>query len=250
MRTECARYPAGRDVVHRGNNQRNPGPSLLDEARSQHEKHCAVVFSPVNFAAADAIVTDSTTHACVWCSSSDDIAELRGEPRCGRCRAAEQTIAAAREFVGFYGLRPLGASMTSDDDEEREHRVAARDAWAVLNRTRTQPPPRVRSGRRGVTRSASTTTNKDGSTTARKAKNVGAGSARPADVSRPDHEELMSRAQSLLAQLAEIEERLAVAQTDPGLSGKAKASDLTAKRDSVLRTLAALEKAKRALEPA
>ena len=34
------------------------------------------------------------------------------------------------------------------------------------------------------------------------------------------------------------------------IDGKAKVSDLTAKRDSVLRTLAALEKAKRALEPA
>ncbi|MFE0748074.1 hypothetical protein [Gordonia sp. NPDC058843] len=208
------------------------------------------MFSPVNLAATDAIVTDSTARACVWCSSSDDIAELRGEPRCGRCREAEQIIAAAREFVGFYGLRPLGASLTSDDDDEREHRVAARDAWAVLNRTRTQPPLRARSGQRGIARSASTTTRTGGHPTAPTAKNVGSGSARPADVSRPDREELMSRAQSLLVQLTEIEERLAVAQADPGLSGKAKVSDLTAKRDSVLRTLAALEKAKRALEPA
>ena len=60
----------------------------------------------------------------------------------------------------------------------------------------------------------------------------------------------MSRAEALLTQLAEIEERLAVAQQDSGLSGKAQVSDLTAKRDYVLRTLAALEKAKRALEPA
>ena len=29
MRTERARYPAGRDVVHRGDNQRDPGPSLI-----------------------------------------------------------------------------------------------------------------------------------------------------------------------------------------------------------------------------
>ncbi|AFR49172.1 hypothetical protein KTR9_2535 [Gordonia sp. KTR9] len=208
------------------------------------------MYSPVNLAAADAIVTDSTARACVWCSSSDDIAELRGEPRCGRCREAEQIIAAAREFVGFYGLRPLGASLTSDDDEEREHRVAAREAWAVLNRTRTQPPLRARSGQRGIARSASTTARTGGHTTAPKAKNAVSGNARPADVSRPDREELMSRAQSLLGQLTEIEERLAVAQADPGLSGKAKVSDLTAKRDSVLRTLAALEKAKRALEPA
>ncbi|MDH3060900.1 hypothetical protein QEN36_16210, partial [Gordonia alkanivorans] len=69
-------------------------------------------------------------------------------------------------------------------------------------------------------------------------------------VTRPDRAELMSRAENLLAQLAEIEERLSIAQKDSGLSGKAKVSDLTAKRDSVLRTLAALEKANRALEPA
>ncbi|MET4168426.1 hypothetical protein ABIC25_004503 [Gordonia sp. PvP123] len=238
------------NVVRRGNYQCKPDPEPWDEARFQCERHCAVVYSPVNLAAADALVTDPTARACVWCSSSDDIAELRGEPRCGRCREAEQTIAAAREFVGFYGLRPLGASLTSDDDEERDHRVAARDAWAVLNGTRTQPPRRARSGQRGVARPASTTTKASGNPTSSNAKNVGAGSARTAGVSRPDRAELMSRAQSLLGQLTEIEERLAVAQADSGLSGKAKVSDLTAKRDSVLRTLAALEKAKRALEPA
>ena len=85
---------------------------------------------------------------------------------------------------------------------------------------------------------------------ATKPQNVRSGVAGPANVSRPDRAELMSRAQSLLAQLTEIEERLQVAQKDGGLSGKAKVSDQTAKRDSVLRTLAALEKAKRALEPA
>ncbi|WP_238419618.1 hypothetical protein [Gordonia sp. 'Campus'] len=204
----------------------------------------------MNLAAADAIVTDHTARACVWCSSSDDIAELRGEPRCGRCRDAEQAISAAREFVGFYGLRPIGASLTSDDDDEREHRVAARDARAELNRTRAQPPQRARSKQRGSARSASTTTAADRKATALEAKNVGSGSARSADVSRPGREELLKRAQSLLVQLAEIEERLAVARADSGLSGKAKVSDLTARRDSVLRTLAALEKAKRALEPA
>ncbi|UOG21889.1 hypothetical protein MTX80_01735 [Gordonia amicalis] len=194
-------------------------------------------------------MTDLTAHACVWCSSSEDIAELRGEPRCGRCRTAEQTIAAAREFVGFYGLRPLGGSLTSDDEEEREHRVAAREAWAVLNQTRTHTPPRgaSRSGQRGVARSASTATKTGGKAAPVKAQNVKSGGTRPADVSRPDRAALMNRAESLLAQLAEIEERLAVAQKDSGLSGKAKVSDLTAKRDSVLRTLAALEKAKRAL---
>ncbi|MCR5976688.1 hypothetical protein GDN83_02760 [Gordonia jinghuaiqii] len=196
-------------------------------------------------------MTDLTPRECVWCSSNEDVAELRGEPRCGRCRTAEQTITAAREFVGFYGLRPLGGSLTSDDEEEREHRVAARQAWAVLNETRTQTPPRAsRSGQRRVAPSASTATKTGGQVASAKAQNVRSGVSRPADVSRPDRAELMSRAEGLLAQLTEIEERLAVAQKDSGLSGKAKVSDLTAKRDYVLRTLAALEKAKRALEPA
>ncbi len=65
--------------------------------------------------------------------------------------------------------------------------------------------------------------------------------------SRPDVAELVSRAEALSAQLAEIEDRLEVALDDSGLSGKAKVSDLTAKRGSVLRMLGALEKAKRAM---
>ncbi|MDS1115686.1 hypothetical protein RD149_18215 [Gordonia westfalica] len=186
-------------------------------------------------------MTDPTARICVWCSSSEDIAELRGEPRCGRCRTAEQTIAAAREFVGLYGLRPLGGSLASDDEEEHEHRVAAREARAMLNQTRSQTPPRAKS--RSGQRTASTAT-KTSAKVAAKPQNDKSG------VTRPDRAELAIRAQNLLTQLAEIEERLAVAQQDSGLSGKAKVSDLTAKRDSVLRTLAALEKANRALEPA
>lgn len=221
------------------------------EIRFHCEKLCVVFSSPVNLVAAGAVVTDLSSGACVWCSSTEDIAELRGEPRCGRCRAAEKTIAAAREFVGFYGLRPLGGSLASDDKEEREHRVAAKEAWAVLNQTRVQTPPRAasRSGQRSAAQTASTATKTSRKATA-KTQNVGSRSTRTADVSRPDSAELMSRAEALLAQLAEIEERLAVAQQDSGLSGKAQVSDLTAKRDYVLRTLAALEKAKRALEPA
>lgn len=79
-----------------------------------------------------------------------------------------------------------------------------------------------------------------------KVQKVGSG-ADPTGASRPDVGELVRRAEALLAQLAEIEDRLEVAQEDSGLSGKAKASDLTAKRDTVLRMLGALEKAKRAL---
>ncbi|MXP22029.1 hypothetical protein GIY30_11800 [Gordonia sp. HNM0687] len=198
-------------------------------------------------------MTDVTPVKCVWCSSDQDVAEFRNEPRCGRCRAAEQAISEAREFVGFYGLRPLGGSVESDDDEEREHRVAAREASAELTRIRTHRPPRrtSRSGQRApAARPASTAAKAEAKAAAGKTQTARSGAARPADVSRPDHDELASRAQRLLAQLTDIEERLAVAQKESGLSGKAKVSDLTAKRESVLRTLAALEKAKRALAPA
>lgn len=191
-------------------------------------------------------MTDLTSRVCVWCSSTEDIAEFRGEPRCGRCRTAEQTIAAAREFVGLYGLRPLGGSLASEDEEEHEHRVAAREARALLSQTRSHTPPRAksRSGQRVATRTATTAPKAGSKASATKTQNDKSG------VTRPDRAELMSRAKNLLAQLAEIEERLAIAQKDSGLSGRAKVSDLTAKRDSVLRTLAALEKANRALEPA
>lgn len=212
------------------------------QTRLQDEKLCPVVFSPVNPVVSSAFVTDPTARICVWCSSSEDIAELRGEPRCGRCRTAEQTIAAAREFVGLYGLRPLGGSLASDDEEEHEHRVAAREARAILNQTRSETPPRAKS--RSGQRTASTATKTSAKVAAVKPQNDKSG------VTRPDRAELAIRAQNLLTQLAEIEERLAVAQQDSGLSGKAKVSDLTAKRDSVLRTLAALAKANRALEPA
>ncbi|MCX2966472.1 hypothetical protein [Gordonia aquimaris] len=198
-------------------------------------------------------MTDVTTEECVWCSSDEDVADFRDEPRCGRCRTAEQTIAAAREFVGFYGLRPLGGSVESDDEEERAHRVAAGAASAELTRTRTHTPARGASRskqRTAVTRSASPAATTAAKAPADKPRVAASGGTRPTNISRPDSAELVNRAEGLLAQLTDIENRLAVAQQESGLGGKAKVSDLTAKRESVLRTLAALEKAKRAMESA
>ena len=204
--------------------------------------------SPVSLLASGAPVADVTVSRCVWCSSSDDVALYRHEPRCGRCRSAEQTVAEARQFIRFYGLRPLGGSLESEDDEEREHRVAFREASAELRRIRTDAP-KTRSSA-SVGRAADTTSapavGKANGKAAGKVQKVGSG-ADPTGASRPDVGELVRRAEALLAQLAEIEDRLEVAQEDSGLSGKAKASDLTAKRDTVLRMLGALEKAKRAL---
>ena len=197
--------------------------------------------SPVSLLASGAPVADVTVSRCVWCSSSDDVALYRHEPRCGRCRSAEQTVAEARQFIRFYGLRPLGGSLESEDDEEREHRVAFREASAELRRIRTDTPKLRAAG----TTSASGVGKADGKAvgTVRKA-GPGADST---GTSRPDVTELARRAEALLARLAEIEDRLEVALEDSGLSGKAKVADLTAKRDSLLRMLGALEKAKRAL---
>ena len=88
----------------------------------------------------------------------------------------------------------------------------------MLNQTRTQTPPAA-SRRRSVEPRRRLPTKAGGKAVATKPQNVRSGVAGPANVSRPDRAELMSRAQSLLAQLTEIEERLQVAQKDGGLSG-------------------------------
>ena len=145
---------------------------------------------------ADARVTDITLVECVWCSSTDDLASFRNEPRCARCRTAEQTIAEAREFVDFYGLRPLGGSLESDDEEEREHRAAAREARAELNRIRVEPSQRgkARSGKRGTVATAQAgQTRAEGSTG--QSRTGRSAMTRPADVSQPDQAELAHRAE-------------------------------------------------------
>src|SRR5699024_825243 len=59
-------------------------------------------------------------------------------------------IAEARRFIGMYGLRPLGGSLDSDDEEEREYRVGARDARAALNAVRLAEQPTRDQIRRAV----------------------------------------------------------------------------------------------------
>lgn len=205
---------------------------------------------------ADTVVTGTTTAPCVWCSSLSDVENYRNEPRCGRCRELEDIVSQAREFVSFYGLRPLGGSVETDDDEERELRVAARDAYAELFRVRTKAPAsrtKSRPASRPATHTAPpTTSSASGSSGSAASSSVG-GAARTSDrqVRRPDtsapsHEELARRAQVLLDQLTEIDAELSAVEGQSGLSARAKLADLTSKRSSVLRTLAALEKASRA----
>ncbi|MGB3370618.1 MAG: hypothetical protein WBA81_08360, partial [Rhodococcus sp. (in: high G+C Gram-positive bacteria)] len=79
-----------------------------------------------------------TPGGCVWCGSTDSIETYRNEPRCGLCREKESIIDDAKHFIGMYGLRPLGGTLASEDEEEREFRVSARDAREVLNRIRLE----------------------------------------------------------------------------------------------------------------
>lgn len=218
------------------------------------ETSCPVLFSNVLSRTADALVTETTATACVWCSSTDDVADFRDEPRCSKCRDLEETITEARKFLGFYGLRPLGGSVECDDEEEREHRVGARDAYTELNRIRTSTPaPRAkRSASRSAAGTVKSSAVKSGSTkpAGDKASTATTSPTRRNDVSRPDRAELLSRAEGLLNELTNIDERLASAEQESGLSAKARIADLTSRREYVLRTLAALEKAQRAMAPA
>lgn len=215
------------------------------------ETSCPVLFSNVLSRTADALVTETTATACVWCSSTDDVADFRDEPRCSKCRDLEETITEARKFLGFYGLRPLGGSVECDDEEEREHRVGARDAYAELNRIRTSTPvarpKRSTSARKATAGSVSASTPKP---VGAKASRTTSSPARQADVSRPDRDELVSRAEALLDELTDIDARLTQAEREGGLSAKARVADLTSRRSYVLRTLAALEKAQRAMASA
>lgn len=87
---------------------------------------------------------------CVWCAGDHGVEVFAGEPRCSRCREHETVIAEARRFIGMYGLRPLGGSLDSDDEEEREYRVGARDARAALNAVRLAEQPTRDQIRRAV----------------------------------------------------------------------------------------------------
>ena len=231
---------------------------MCDTLELESETSCPVLFSNVLSRTAEAVVTENTATPCEWCSSTDDVADFRDEVRCGKCRELEVTITEARKFLGFYGLRPLGGSVECDDEEEREHRVGARDAYTELNRIRTSTPaPRPkRSASRTSAAAVKSSTVKPSAAKSGAVKSAGdkastatTSPTRRNDVSRPDRAELLSRAEGLLNELTDIDGRLAAAEQESGLSAKARIADLTSRREYVLRTLAALEKAQRAMAP-
>lgn len=189
-----------------------------------------------------------TPGGCVWCGSTDSIETYRNEPRCGLCREKEAVIDEAKHFIGMYGLRPLGGTLASDDEEEREFRVTARDAREVLNRIRLEKlpdPAVVRKAlrpRAAAAVSAPAAPRSTGSSAPAKAAPT---KKSQAGVTGIDAIELQSRVEKLLGQLTAVDEQIAALDGAQGLPARARMKDLDKQRTTVLSTLAALEKARR-----
>ncbi|MGA4691133.1 MULTISPECIES: hypothetical protein [Rhodococcus] len=196
--------------------------------------------------------------ACVWCGDTDSVEVFRNEPRCATCRKHEAVIDEARKFMGMYGLRPIGGTLQSDDEEEYEHRLAAREARRALNdiRLAEQPDPAlVRKALRP--RAAAITESHTGSSAQTSTRPSSASrssssssSPKPAKTAAPvrtgavDVEEIQTRALALLDQLSAIDAQLALVAEQSGLAARARRSDLEKQKATILRTLAALEKAR------
>lgn len=148
----------------------------------------------------------------------------------------------------MYGLRPLGGTLASEDEEEREFRVSARDAREVLNRIRLEKlpdPAAVRKALRpraaaAVAAPPATRPGSTGTTTAKAAPKKS-----QAGVSGIDIIELESRVRKLLDQLQSVDEQISALDGQQGLPARARMKDLDRQRTTVLSTLAALEKARR-----
>ncbi len=159
--------------------------------------------------------------------------------------------------MGMYGLRPIGGTLQSDDEEEYEHRLAAREARRALNdiRLAEQPDPAlVRKALRPraaaiteshtgssaqTSRPSSASRSSSSSSSPKPAKN-----AAPVRTGAVDVEEIQTRALALLDQLSAIDAQLALVAEQSGLAARARRSDLEKQKATILRTLAALEKAR------
>ncbi|RVW06744.1 hypothetical protein [Rhodococcus spongiicola] len=208
-----------------------------------------------------------TPGSCVWCGSDESIDLFRNEPRCSTCREQESVIDAARKFMGMYGLRPIGGTLQSDDEEEREWRVAARDARSALNQIRLAEPPDPAIVRKSLrpkaahivsaieTESAPASKAPAGKAPVNKApatrprtkptKPAPAPTAAVAPANLPDLAALEERVTGLLDQLTKVDAQIELAEAAQGLAARARLDDLGRQKASILRTLAALEKARR-----
>lgn len=181
---------------------------------------------------------------------------FRNEPRCGTCREKETVIDEARRFLGMYGLRPLGGTLQSDDDEEREHRVNARDARRELNDMKLSELPDPAAVRKALRPRAATvvsesrSTSHSGISAASAAKRAGGSRtsatppAMPVRTGAVDVAALETRVTGLLDQLSSIDAQITSIGEPAGLAARARIGDLEKQRATVLRTLAALEKAR------
>ncbi|CCQ17559.1 putative uncharacterized protein [Rhodococcus sp. AW25M09] len=184
-----------------------------------------------------------TPGGCVWCGSTDSVETFRNEPRCGLCREKEAVIDEAKQFIGMYGLRPLGGTLASEDEEEREYRVTARDAREVLNRIRLEKLPDPAAVRKALRPRAAAVVNAPASPSATPAKAPTKKSQ--AGVTGIDAIELQARVEKLLVQLTSVDEQISALDGVQGLPARARMKDLERQRTTVLTTLAALEKARR-----
>ncbi len=192
--------------------------------------------------------------ACVWCGGTESVEEYRNEPRCATCRHHESVIEEARRFMGMYGLRPIGGTLQSDDDEEYEHRLGARDSRRVLNEIRLEHQPDPELVRKALRPRAAAVVAESKPAVKRPSTTASAGSSRPASASAKaaapvktgavDIDEIQTRALALLDQLTAIDAQLARVAEQNGLAARARRSDLEKQKATVLRTLAALEKAR------
>ena len=186
-----------------------------------------------------------TPGGCVWCGSTDSVEDFRNEPRCGLCREKEAVIDEAKHFIGMYGLRPLGGTLASEDDEEREYRVTARDAREVLNRIRLEKLPDPAAVRKALRPRAAAAVNAPASPSSTGAPAKAPTKKSQAGVTGIDAIELQSRVEKLLGQLTSVDEQISALDGAQGLPARARMKDLERQRTTVLSTLAALEKARR-----
>ncbi|MGW4480170.1 hypothetical protein [Rhodococcus triatomae] len=190
--------------------------------------------------------------ACVWCGDDDAVEMYRNEPRCGTCREKEEIIEGARRFLGMYGLRPLGGTLQSDDEEEREWRVNARDARQVLNQIKLATPPDpalVRKALRPraaavVAESPSAPSSSAAASARVRAPKAPAAPSAPVRTDAVDLDEIQTRALALLDQMSTIDSELSQLDGQAGLAARARRSDLEKQKATVMRTLGALEKAR------
>lgn len=133
----------------------------------------------------------------------------------------------------MYGLRPLGGSVVSEDEDELQHRTDARAARAALDSSRSAQAVKPRKPR---------------ATSPRPVTQRAGGRATTSRVSRTDTVDvaaLGARVSALLEQLSAIDTELAGLDGATGLPARARTSDLERQRTTVMTTLAALEKARR-----